>query len=563
MGLSVGSYNATLTINEFKGVMQFDANESMNTDMRYAADAQNIDTRDGNLLPIGEPVRLHRVSSTYVCSVVSATVFKMSSFIQILGTTTIKLGPNIIVAIAEISRQSTNKYRLVIGDEANGLFVYDTNIDLSASPSIIKGSTFSFVQYVYTPQGFDTQVDVLLFSGPFDGMYMLRADNLQLTAVTTPAKFNRLGRHGERIWGTAGSTLYYSAPYDPTDWSANVSIPANGGGSIEVPTFDGEKFTALKSFGGNLLAFKESHIIRISGLTIDELYVQEQFGMGTVFPNTIVEYEEKLYFLTDKGVCIYDGVGVHPFQQYALRTFWRDKMQHHVGRNTAPVGVIWNNKYIIAFCDPLTIAADVATVTYGYNKYNVIYDFSNGSWRYYDTLYPTNVLLPLNNATNSGVSDGLFFIPSNTQYTPQVLELDKWYPSIEEVPVYETNGIPTSFRGFTWTTPWTDMGCKDVLKSQFEVRFWIQTHVNTTATSPMTDTEKLKLEITIETERGSKTREMLFDRDVDKEIKMRYHITGRKARMTIKVRNGTGGETMHAWCKIMGGMQINADTASE
>ena len=570
MALSVGSYDATLTIAEFKGLMQFDENESMNTDMRYAADGTNFDTRDGCLFPIAEAVDIDTFSTmTSIKDLVSGTVIHANRKVQI-GQGGPWLDEDYIFGVADIHMQGdeSNAYTIVFGDKTNGWFRYVTGYTFTSS-------LFSFVQYEYTPEGATDPVTVVLMSNNVDGMYMFRADNMSVTAVTTPHKFGVIAQYGDRIWGTGivnhPELLCYSAPYDPTDWEANVSIPEDGAGDIRQLDFDGDVFTALVPYGNSMVAFKKKHIWRLTGLTPSEFYFQEQFGVGTPFPRTIVATPERLFFLTENGVYTYDGVSAAPFQPYALRTVWRDKLNTpSLTSRCRPTtaAVLWHDKYILSFADMQTGDA------LGYNRYNVIYDLRDGSWRYFDEVSwvgasnVTHTAALMSASQFFNLNGELYFLPAgaastnpNVYYRYQKFTRCRWYGNMEEIPAYQTTQLPTICRGFDWVTPWTDMNCKNILKSHFQIRFWIQTHTDLLNTGA--NAGKLKLEVTVETERHSKTREMVFDEDVDTPVLMRFNAYGKRARFKFKCRDADGNVRMNCWCKIMGGVQINADVAAE
>ena len=104
-------------------------------------------------------------------------------------------------------------------------------------------------------------VDVLILSNAKDGMVALYGDDLTLEEKTLAlgegyanVKFAVLGRYAERIWGTGAEehpdSLFYSRPYDPFTWTDVPQTPELGGGMIQQPTWDGDSFLSLQTFGG-------------------------------------------------------------------------------------------------------------------------------------------------------------------------------------------------------------------------------------------------------------------------------------------------------------------------
>ena len=542
MGLSVNKYDATLTIDGFRGLMQFDENESVNTDMRYAVDGKNFDTRDGNLQPKALPVAAVP-SDTFSPEIEGSGLLRKST---IDGT----------------GFYGNKNYLFILGKKINNAYLVrfiapgcESSWASDMLEGTIDGLNGSFVQYehIYTPAGSaSTKVDAIYHSDASNGMrgWAILSNAVLTIGVTTPYNIGIITRYGERIWGAditgEPDLVVYSAPYDPEDWSINQQIPEDGAGEVRIPSFDGDRITAMIPFSNSLLIFKEHHIWRLTGLSPDEYQFQEQFGGGTIYPNTVVIYNEAVYFLTDDGVCVYDGLSVKPFQQYALRTLWRDMPIRNLNLR-APVGVVWKNKYILSFPGKSTDTKNTQTV---------VYDFENGSWSVAGVEFSANAYHVVDNDLYM-----IVVMPPNT-FGQGLSALKQWYGAIDETPASVQNTV-TSFEGFDWVSPWSDLGVKDVLKTDFKLRFWIQTHVNLTGASPITENEKLKLSITLETERGSKTRELIFDSNVDEEIKMNFHLTGRKVRMMISVRNAEDEVTMPCWCKIMGGMQLIADVAKD
>lgn len=526
LGLSVGNYQATLTIEGFKGVMQFDENESINTDMKYAADARNFDTRDGNLLPLMKPQSAVAVPSTALIS----NIWEVRTGLSWFG----------------------NRFVYVTTDP-RAYFTRQDSWEIEGYVPI-GGYTglWAGVQYERTID--DEVVPVFYLTNSADGMREISAspgqdDRLVLISrsVSTPHNFSMLALYGERLWGAVNGdnneTICYSAPYMPWSWDPDDNVPEDGGGEIRIADFDGDRITAIYPFGSSLLIFKEHHLYRLTGLSPDEFTIQEQYGGGTIYSGSIAVYQERVFFLTSNGMCVYDGVSVRPFQQYALRTLWRNEKvipgvdSEGKFRDTTRA-VVHKDRYYLSFPGSGT----------GGN-FTVMYDFNEGAWSYMDA-----------GLDGDGINPELYLIHDNDLYVlqlegpPATYPISRWYKSIEDVPDSEV-GSSESFIGFDWLTPWSDMGAKDILKNEFKLRFWIQTH--------MASGDKLKLAVTVETERGSKTREIIFDRDVDEENKMRFHLSGRKVRMRFKLTDKDGNEQITSWCKIMGGMQLNADTSPD
>lgn len=95
------------------------------------------------------------------------------------------------------------------------------------------------------------------------------------------------------------STLYYSVPNDPEDWTGA------GSGSIQIDPNDGDRITGMISFKGNLIVFKgpykgSIHIITGTSNT-DFARRPLQRGIGAVWQNAITPYRDDIAFMWSDG----------------------------------------------------------------------------------------------------------------------------------------------------------------------------------------------------------------------------------------------------------------------
>ena len=131
-------------------------------------------------------------------------------------------------------------------------------------------------QSIRTPdilEGEELYPDSVWLSSKEKGLYLLQfikdpvtpAIRTKCVKIETPVKFEHIEIFGERLWGCSSTeaveSLYYSAVYDPTDWKLNTEHPEVGAGQINQPSFDNDRFTALKRFGDTLIAFKRNRVL--------------------------------------------------------------------------------------------------------------------------------------------------------------------------------------------------------------------------------------------------------------------------------------------------------------
>ena len=200
---SIGTYSAVSSYPSFKGLMQY--GDGINTDPRYAVDAVNVETVGGVLQP---------------------------------AAACVLLAPKLAQPIKTLARLYRRWYtgtdnREVLVAASGGKLYYMlpgasswTQLAFPTGVTAYQSDVWSWVAYEINPEGSEASVDVLLLSNALDGMVMVRGDNLTVSVVSTPKKFGVIARYAERIWGGAitedPDMLVYSAPYDPTDWAANV-----------------------------------------------------------------------------------------------------------------------------------------------------------------------------------------------------------------------------------------------------------------------------------------------------------------------------------------------------
>lgn len=113
---------------------------------------------------------------------------------------------------------------------------------------------------------------------------------------------------GFAIEGT--KTLHFSKINDPTLWGV-----ANNGGSADVETYDSEAIVGLLVIGSSLLLFKEDTIARFTGVSTDDMRIdQETEGVspdvGCIALQTLVRFDEVGFFLSDRGPHIVTEAGV-------------------------------------------------------------------------------------------------------------------------------------------------------------------------------------------------------------------------------------------------------------
>lgn len=528
---SLNAYDADVWIPQFRGLNQSDV--LMNPDMRYAAEAENVETIDGVLQPMADcPLAIGEFD-------------------------------NRVETLAAFHRRwyagqgSHDWYICCSGGKfyqrQEGTNVPWAEIDLpSAVGEAFNSSLWSWVTYEINPVGATDTLDVLLLSNAQDGMIMIippdrpttwgdlkefNWDYVQdmtwleasspawhiITIETADKKMGVIERYGERIWGGAidgePDMLMYSAPYDPTDWAANTEIPEDGAGDILQPSWDGDKFYALKRFGDQLLAFKKNRIWRVVGLSPGEFTFQEQFGGGTEYFSTIAVDNDRVLMLTKEGMNVYDGMTTVPFLRKSVEVLWK---KANVAALDQACGCLFKNRYYLSF--PI----DDSTV----NNALLVYNFDENTVLYYTGIYLESML---------PTDDELFATSSDLPGRIMQIGYDSWNTGI-------ACGRPTK-----WVSPWIDFGRKEIQKGGFDLYFL-----------PEVQDQAVDFTISIQTEKKKKTKLYTAQPVTEaqrahyrehRQKRLHFGGAGRKFRVIIETAHGVTAP----W-RIIGGIQITVET---
>lgn len=533
---SLHAYDADVWLQEFKGINQADA--EINADPRFAVEAENVET------PLG--------------------VLQPHAGYQVLDG---GFEGNRIETLARFHRRWTNdavKDWLVAA--VGGHLYYRPNdgsadwkaIAMPEGVASFGSNTWSYVTYEINEldgTALDNPVDVLLMSNAVDGMIMVvppdrRAtwndvatktwtqlatgtwDDLQpewsiqiVDTRTNPdddeepqKKFGVIERHVDRIWGTACAdepdVIYYSCVMEPLNWTktptgATEPSAEEGAGEVHQPSWDGDKFTALKTFGNQLLAFKGTRVWRVIGVSPGEYSFTEQYGGGTLYPNTVAVDVERVLIADTDGISYYDGMSVKSFIREQIQHLWRRVTRSAMDQMCA---VLFKDKYYLA------IPLDGSTENNALLVYNKV---ERTILLYTDTYIESLVAL----------GDTLYATSSTLPGKLLVLKYDSWV-------LGETSGARTR-----WVSPWLDFGRKSIQKGGYEVYFTPEVHG-----APMTFT------FSIQTEKKIKSKVVTVQTTTfkAKQKRIRFGGSGRRFRLIIE----TGGAPTTTTWRLIGGIQM-------
>ena len=508
---SLNAYDADIYLNSFMGLQQY--GDGMNGDIRYAVEAENMETPAGVLQPQAAPVVLSFSFNQ-----------KIETMAHLYRRWYTGSGDKDVLFVATGGKLY---YKPVSGATW-------TELAFPTGVTAYQSNVWSWASYEINPAGSSAPVDVMLMSNASDGMIMIvppytatvSNPDWKAEAVDTQGKkFGVIERYAERIWGGAipddPDELMYSRPYDPTDWTAAgpTEEPEDGAGSIQQPSWDGDSFTALRAFGNQLIAFKKNRVWRILGTDPGEYTFKEQYGGGAPFFNTIAVDTERILMVEKDGLSIYDGLSVTPYMRQYTDHLWRTLNKGHLDEMC---GVLFKQKYYLAF----------PTGTSTKNNAMLVWNLEDGT-----VLYYTGISIESFMATE----DTLYATSSTLPGKILTIPFDSWESK-------GASGSPTK-----WVSPWITLGNLDIQKGGFDLYF-----------TPEVQDTAVTLVFSIQTEKKVKTKRYTvqplsaIDKANNKNYRQkRLHFggTGRRFRLIIETADGVTAP----W-RLIGGLKIIAET---
>lgn len=503
---SLHAYDADVWIAAFAGLRQDD---EIARDLRFAIAAENVETYRGVLQPMAEPTVLDY-------SFTGTKIETLAKFHRRWYTGTGSKDWMIVAAGGKLYYKQSL---------AEGEF---TELPFPTGVTAYANNVWSFVTYEINPEGSTAPVDVLLMSNADDGMIIIKPpytatvsqDDWTVSAVDTQGnKFGVIERYAERIWGGAipddPDKLVYSRPYDPTNWTAagENEEPEDGAGDIMQPSWDGDSFTGLRSFGSQLLAFKKTRVWRILGTDPGEYTFKEQYGGGAPYVGTLAVDTERIFMAEKEGMSVYDGLSVNPFQRMMIEKTWK-----RINRNALDqaCAVLYKNRYY------LSVPIDGATA----NNALIVYSVEEGTFLLYTDIHIESMM---------ATEEALYATSSTVPGKIIVINYNSWETG-------NASGKPTR-----WETAWIDFDRKSMAKGGYEIYF-----------SPEVKGGPATFRFTIETEKKRKSKNVTVPTTTfkAKQKKIRFGGTSRRFRLIIETL--TMPENV-VW-RLLGGIQMVVET---
>lgn len=501
-------YETTLKIDSFGGFFQGAGNYG--TAMKYAVDGKNFDTTGGLLrsmdggrvhldpkipAPIGTLMLLYRRFN------VDRGLYPHSPplLVAAAGSKIYAgdlLGPHMFPWM-EIYDGITNDHFDYV--------TYETSTYWTLNGKRVAPNTPNAIEVTATDP-----IDVLIMTNADDGMFIVYGDALDIvpfkvqpSTTDVEKKFGVLTRHAERIWGAAipdqPDMLMYSTPFEPLNWEQNNDYPEDGAGDIQQPSWDGDSFVALRTYGSYLLAIKKNRIWRVTGTNPGEYYFKEQFGGGTIVEDTVVVYNDYVYLLSYDGLMVYDGTAVQPFRQDYIKGIMK-RVNWEYAKNA--VAAMRGDVYCLA------VPLDGSTINNAVIEYNA----NDRTFNLRYGVYASSFLV---------FEDTLYYTESRDGHGGVVMKLDG-----------AGDVLPMSY-----VTAYQDLDHKSVTKSGFEVYISANRDIEVT--------------LGIRTEKKLKQRTVSLVAGVPKRV--RLNVSGRFFRLEMEVPRAGG-----PWA-IDGAIQLNME----
>ena len=395
-----------------------------------AATAANFDTTQGNLKVCGG------YSNGFENGISGQEIRKLMPFYQK------NTGGKLLVLAWNPTSQEAHVYYNT--NTASGTWTQLNDPGVS-----IGNQIFSYINYQREED------DIILFA---DGAWLkywngTTNDIAKINVPYAPLGIKYVALGNERVWGAGignePDRVYYSKPYQPTDWYDDESDPDQNGGYIDLPTWDkGGRIIGLCEAFGDMIVFKENDIFRIFGEYPSQFSTDRLSGIeGPISHNAIVKYDNIVYYLGKNGIYLYDGARVSRLSASdKMRDAW--EWLTFEKESTARMTVFEGKLYLSLPTMEIETVDNVTTSNIVPNSLFLVYDLKR------NTFMKREGLTAKEFATYRFEGDGnkkewLLF----ANHSSMVYKLDDDALNNGEEPVKAY-----------WETPWMDFKRKDVTK---------------------------------------------------------------------------------------------------
>lgn len=197
-------------------------------------------------------------------------------------------------------------------------FLMSAAYNFTLGSALSTGATITFGEHVYNDgPGFIVDLGgtsyvtaaTLGISGTYledylAGVAYTESSDVTITRAVPDMDFVCVNEN--RMWGCKGDTIYASKPGDPLNWNVYDGISTD---SWTMETGTPEEFTGCVSYQGYPVFFKANAVFRVMGDTPNQFTIRKMDipGVSVGSDLSIAVVESLLYYLADKGVCVWNG----------------------------------------------------------------------------------------------------------------------------------------------------------------------------------------------------------------------------------------------------------------
>ena len=334
-----------------------------------------------------------------------------------------------------------------------------------------------------------------------------------------PARGKYFALHYERVWmcgdKDAPDRLYYSRMLDPNDWTGDAETPEIGGGFVDLPTFDGGVITNLYGVGGDLCILKSTTALLLYGTSPENYQVTRMSGeMGTIAGRTAAVYGQAGYFVSAQGICLQSGTTIVLMDDRKLPRVFSGSYCQQQGDTSEKLNESFGACAVgICFGERLWFSLPLGQSER--NNALIEYDVARETYILHD---------------GCGVTG---FARAGRMREKLLTLCDDGMVRV----MGEGTAAPAQ-----WTTPWMDFG-----SNAEKIVRGVALYGRMTAQEG-----KPAVTVTVESERGKKTRVLTHGKWEDKLFERKMRLGGRRFRMSIEAAEGT------AFC-FTGGLEIETE----
>ena len=206
-------------------------------------------------------------------------------------------------------------------------------VQIFAPPADADGAPGRMGEHVDFLNYQDRESDVVLMADGVNPVLTWSGEDTATFQAGIEHRFAHIELKNERLWGSGApgkpDSLYWSREFAVDNWEPDAEDPDNGGGEVQIPTWDGGSIRLIRNFFNDMVVFKGSSVHKLTGTYPGQYAVDAVTGDDTpIAARTVVQYGDRVYFLGKGGLCVYNGVQVADTGDRRWKE-WHKRMSPH------------------------------------------------------------------------------------------------------------------------------------------------------------------------------------------------------------------------------------------